>query len=142
MKKFIQICSVLTLLVAFTVVASAKTEVGFGTEVEIPFAFNVGDKSYEAGTYIIKFGRLSAETATLSIQDVKEGKLQTVLVNVNNESGAGDMRLVFETINGQKYLSKVRHNDKTFALLKVKSEKNASVGAGADASIGGSANLF
>jgi hypothetical protein len=126
MKKFIQICSVLTLLFAFTVVASAKTEVGFGTEVEIPFAFNVGDRSYEAGTYIVKFGRVSADTATLSIQDVKNNQVQTVLVNVNNESAGSDMRLVFDTIDGQKYLTKVRHNDKTFALQKVKSEKDAS----------------
>ena len=135
MKKFIQICSILSLLVVFTVVASAKVEAGFGTEVEIPFAFNVGDRSYEAGTYIVKFGRVSDGTATLSIQDLKNDDLQTVLVNVNNESNSGGMRLVFDTINGQKYLTKVRHNDKTFALAKVKSDKNAivSIGSGADA---------
>jgi len=129
MKKFIQICSVLTLLVAFTVVASAKTEVGFGTQVDIPFAFNVGDRSYEAGTYIVKFGRVSEGTATLSIQDLRNDSMQTVLVNVNNEETSGDMRLVFDTIEGKKYLTKVRHNDKTFALHRVKSEK--SVGASA-----------
>ena len=133
MKKFIQICSVLSLLVVFTVAASAKTEGGFGTEVDIPFAFNVGDRSYEAGTYIVKFGRVSSETATLSIQDLKNDSVQTVLVNVNNESGQSDMRLVFDMINGQRYLTKVRHNDKTFALLKVKTEKNVSVSMGSGA---------
>ena len=135
MKKFIQIWSVLTLLVAFTVVASAKTEVGFGTEVDIPFAFNVGDRSYEAGTYIVKFGRVSEGTATLSIQDLKNDSVQTVLVNVNNESARGDMRLVFDTIDGQKHLTKIRHNDKTFALQRGKSDKTVgvSIGSGADA---------
>ena len=137
MKKFIQICSLLTLVVAFTVAASAKSEVGFGTEVEIPFAFHVGDRSYEAGTYVIKFGRVSAGTATLSIQDLKNDELQTVLVNVNNESAGSDMRLVFDTIEGRKYLTKVRNSDKTYALRRVKSDQEVSKGDGA-----AGANLF
>jgi biopolymer transport protein ExbD len=126
MRKFIQICSVLSLLVAFTVVASAKTEQGFGTEINIPFAFNVGDRAYEAGTYIIKIDRVSSATSTLSIQDIKSDDLHTVIVNVNNESASGDVRLVFDTIDGKKYLTKVRSQDKTFALFKPKSEKEAS----------------
>ena len=130
MKKIIQVCSVLSLLVVLTVVASAKVEAGFGTEVSIPFAFNVGDRSYDAGSYIIKFDRVSSSTATLSIQNVKNDDLQTVLVNVNNESGGDEMRLVFDTINGQKYLTKIRHNDKTFALYKVKSDKGAAATSG------------
>ncbi|HVF31016.1 MAG TPA: hypothetical protein VNA22_08600 [Pyrinomonadaceae bacterium] len=145
MKKFIQVCSVLSLLVVFTVVASAKVENGFGTEVNIPFAFNVADRSYEAGNYIVKFGRVSANVATLSIQDLKNDEVQTVLINNNNESAnTTDMRLVFDTINGQKYLTKVSHNDKTFALIRVKSDKDVSksVGAGASGAIGGEANLF
>jgi hypothetical protein len=38
----------------------------------------------------------------------------------------GDLRLVFDTIEGQKYLTKVRTANKTFALVKTKSEKSAS----------------
>ena len=119
----------LSLLVALTVAASAKTSYGFGTEVNIPFAFNVGDRSFEAGSYIIKFNRINAATSTLTIQDVKSDDLHTVIVNVSDETGNGDMRLVFDTINGQKYLTKVRNNDKTFALIKVREKKAAVAGS-------------
>lgn len=128
MKKFIQAFSLLSILVLGSVfTATANTgQPGFGTEVEIPFAFNVGDRAYEAGSYIVKFGKISAGTATLSIQDTKTDEMQIVLVNVNNEPSNGDLRLVFDTIEGQKYLTKVRSAGKTFALLKIKSEKSAS----------------
>lgn len=128
MKKFIQAFSLLSILVLGSVFsATANTaQAGFGTEVDIPFAFNVGDRAYEAGSYIVKLGRISDGTATLSIQDTKTDQMQVVLVNVNNETSRGDIRLVFDTIDGQKYLTKIRTEDKTFALFKVKSEKRAS----------------
>ena len=128
MKKFIQAFSLLSILVLGSVFsATANTaQPGSGTEVVIPFAFNVGDRSYEAGNYIVKLGGISDGTATLSIQDTKTDEMQIVLVNVNGErSGGYDLRLVFETIEGQKYLMKVRTADKTFALFKTKSEKRA-----------------
>lgn len=128
MKKFIQAFSLLSILVLGSVFsANANTaQPGFGSEVVIPFAFNVGDRAYEAGSYIVKFGRISEGTATLSIQDPKTDDMQIVLVNVNAEPSNGELRLVFDTIDGQKYLTKVRSSGKTFALLKTKSEKSAS----------------
>lgn len=129
MKKFIQTFSLLSILVLGSVFsATANTaQPGFGAEVEIPFAFNVGDRAYEAGSYIVKLGRISDGTATLSIQDTKTDETQIVLVNANSErSGGYDLRLVFDTIEGQRYLTKVRSADKTFALFKTKSEKRAS----------------
>jgi hypothetical protein len=145
MKKFIQVCSLLSILV-LTSVFPVTAQGGFGTEVEIPFAFNVGDREYEAGAYIIKLSRISAGTATLSIHDPRNDELQTVLVNVNSETSRGnDIRLVFDTIDGQKHLTKVRTADKTFALAKPKSEKNAKVRDAenqVENSIGVTADLF
>ena len=128
MKKFIQAFSLLSILVLGSVLsATANTaEPGFGTEVEIPFAFNVGDRAYEAGSYIVKLARISNGTATLTIQDTKTDEMQIVLVNANSERSAGDLRLIFDTIEGQKYLTKVHSSNKTFALLRPKSEKSAS----------------
>src|SRR5688572_18933903 len=145
MKKFIQICSLLSMLVVFTVI-SASAQSGFGTDVEIPFSFNVGDRSYDAGNYIVKLGRLSSGSATLSIQDTKTDDIQTVLLHVSSDGSGRDMNLVFDTIDGKKYLSKVQTTDKTFALTKVKSEKNGVKARNAEkpaaaASIGGTANL-
>lgn len=128
MKKFIQAFSLLSIIVFGSVFsATAKTaQPRFGTEVEIPFAFNIGNRAYEAGSYVIKLGRISPNVATLLILDLKSDEMQTVLVNVNSERSGGDMRLVFDTIDGQRYLTKIRTDEKTFALFKTKSEKSAS----------------
>jgi len=124
MKKFIQVCSLLSLLVLFTVVsASAKT--AFGTDVEIPFAFNVGDRSYESGNYIFKLQRLSSGTASLTIQDTKNDEMQTVLLHSSGDALGSEMKLVFDSIEGRRYLTKVRTAEKTYALARPKFERDA-----------------
>lgn len=146
MKKFIQIGSLLSLLVLFTVVpASAQT--GFGIDVEIPFAFNVGDRSYEAGNYIVKLERRPMGSARLSIGDTKTDEVQTVLLTTGPGSDSGDVKLVFDTVGGRRYLTKVRTPDRTFALIKSRAEKNALKARSSEkpakmSVIGGSANLF
>ena len=125
MKRFIQICSLLSLLVLFTA-ASASANTGFGSEVKIPFAFNVGDRSYDAGTYIVRLDRISASTSSLTIQNVETDELQTVLLGVNSASAGRDMKLVFDTIDGKKYLTKVGTADKMYALLRNKVDRKAS----------------
>ena len=145
MKKFIQIYSLLSLLVLFPVAATHAQ--GFGTDVDIPFDFNVGDRSYEAGNYIVKLDRRSAGMATLTIQNTKTDESQTVLLNVGPESRSGEVNLVFDTLEGRRYLTKVQTPERTYALLKSKTEKNAiralnSEKASEAAVIQGAANLF
>jgi hypothetical protein len=132
MKKFIQVCSLLSLLVLFGA-ASANAQSGFGVDVEIPFAFNVGDQSYEAGNYIVKVDKLTAGTATLSIRDTKTDDVQTVLLNGNGDEAAGEIKLVFDNVAGRRVLTKVRTPDRGYALIKSKSDKKAP-----SASVGGS----
>ncbi|PYT00832.1 MAG: hypothetical protein DMF63_05875 [Acidobacteria bacterium] len=130
MKKFIQISALLSLLVLFNVAASVGQS-NFGTDVNIPFAFNVGDQSYEAGDYILKFERFSAGSATLTIQDVKNEKSQTVLMNAGGDMSRGEIKLVFDTLEGQRYLTKVKTPSRTFAIIMNKPDKKKS---GQDAS--------
>ncbi len=139
MKKFIHICSLLILFVLFGAVPSFGQN-GFGSDVEIPFAFNVGNHSYEAGNYIFKLDTLPSGTATLSIRDTKSDDIQKVLLNGTGDRAGTEIKLVFDMVEGRRYLTKVRTPDRTFALLKFKAEKNAakagsaeSIGAGADA---------
>ncbi len=146
MKKFIQISSLLSLLVLFTV-ASAYAQTGFGTDVNIPFAFNVGDHSYEAGNYIVKFERLATGTAKLSIQETKGDDIQTVLLNVGGGTPSGEIKLVFDTFEGRRYLTKVSTADRTFGLVGAKPGKSAVKARNVEKTeetsvIGGSANLF
>ena len=124
MKKFIQICSLLSLLVIFGA-ASANAQSGFGVDVEIPFDFSVGDQSYEAGNYIVKVDSLTNGTATLSIRDTKTDEIQRVLMNGNGDSGVGDIKLVFDNVGGRRVLTKVRTPSRGYALVKSKSDKNA-----------------
>jgi hypothetical protein len=124
MKKFIQVCSLLSLLVLFTA-GAAVAQNGFGTNVDIPFAFNIGDHSYEAGEYIVKLNKMGPGMATLSIQNTKTDEIQRMLLNANGDAAADDVRLVFDTINGQRYLTRLKTTDRTYAIVGSKPEKDA-----------------
>ena len=135
MKKFIQAFALLSLVAAFAVI-SVKAESGFGTEVQIPFAFTVGDKSYDAGSYIVKVERLkNGGGAMLSIQDTKTDDIQTVLMSSNGEEAGDEVRLVFDTIEGRRYLTKVRANERSFALARPKTDKVVTSGVSEGASL-------
>jgi hypothetical protein len=146
MKRFIQICSLLSLLVLFTGV-SASANTGFGTEVEIPFAFTVGDRSYDAGNYIVKVDRLSSGTSTLTIQETKSGDMQTVLINVSSGNPSSQVKLVFDTIDGKKYLTRIQTADRTFAIAGSKVDRKAAKSRNAEkvssgAATSGGSDLF
>jgi len=142
MKKFIQICSLLSMLVLFTAGAAfAQNE--FGTDVNIPFAFNVGDHAYEAGEYIVKLDKMGTGMATLSIQNTKTDEIQRVLLNANGDAAADDVRLVFDTINGQRYLTKLKTTDRTYAIVGSRPDKDAAKARKEKVSeTGGGANLY
>jgi hypothetical protein len=140
MKKFIQIFSLFGLLVVFGTI-SASAQAGLGTEIDIPFAFNVGNQSYDAGSYIIRVDRRISGASTLSIRDTKNDEQQTVFLNMNGEGGSGEIKLVFDVVEGRRILSKVRTPERTYAVYKTKTEKDAvkarssrsvSQGAGSD----------
>jgi hypothetical protein len=128
MKKFIQICSLLSLIVIFTMAASASVaRPEYGSEVAIPFSFNVANKAYTAGTYIVKLVKLPTGAATLSIYDTRTGDRQTVIVTANGDRAGNEVKLVFETAGGKKYLTKIQTPGDTFALVGSKT-RNDKVG--------------
>ena len=143
MKKIIQVCSLLSLLFLFTAV-SASAQSTLGVDVEVPFAFNIAGHSYDSGNYILKVTKFGTVTGTLSIRDPKTDELQIVLLNANGDESADGIKLVFDTIDGRRFLTKIRTPDRTFALGRSKAEKDAaktrdaarsetsSIGSGAD----------
>ena len=137
MKKLIQVSGLMGLLVILTA-ATTFAQTSYGTDINIPFAFTINDRSYEAGDYIVKIEKLVTGAASLSITDAKTEEVQRVLMNVNGDSVvSGEVKLVFDTIDGQRYLTKVRTPDRSYALLKSKAEKDALKarnGKGADVS--------
>lgn len=124
MKRFIQIFSLFGLLVVFGAV-SASAQAGPGTEVEIPFAFSVGDRQYEAGNYIIKVDRHITGSSTLAIRDTKTDEQQIVLLKSNGEAGSDEIKLVFDMIEGRRHLTKLSTPQQIYALFRSKSEKGA-----------------
>lgn len=121
MKKFIQISALLSLLVLFNV-AATFAQSSFGTDVKIPFAFNVGDQSYEPGNYIVKFERFATGSAILSIHNTESNKTQTVLMNSRGEAASDEIKLVFDTLEGQRYLTKIRTPLRTYAVVMKKQQ--------------------
>ena len=141
MKKLIQIGSLASLLVLFSVATFAQSS--YGADVNIPFAFAVGDHSYEAGNYIVRFDKLPSGPATLTIVDTKTEETQKVLMNSTGDGGSGDLRLVFDTVEGQRRLTSVKTPDRSYAIFKSKAEKDARK-ARIDKAVetSGGANLF
>jgi hypothetical protein len=133
MKKFIQITALLSLLVLFNV-AATRAQSNFGTDVNIPFAFNVGDQSYEPGNYVLKFDRFATGSATLTVIDTKTDKMQTVMMNAGGDMTRGDIKLVFDTLEGQRYLTKIRTPARTYAIVYSKPDSKKSDEAAVGAS--------
>ena len=142
MKKLIQIGTLLSLLILFGAGSTFAAD-RFGTEVNIPFAFNVGDRTYEAGQYVIKLEKLVNGTAALSIQNTKTDDVTRVLMNANGDTASDDVRLVFDTFNGQRYLTKLKTTDRTYAIVGSKPGKDsAKAQKDKAAEIGGGANIY
>jgi hypothetical protein len=106
MKKLIQICSLLSLVLVFTAV-SASAHTAYGSEVEIPFSFSAGDRSYEAGKYIVKVATIQNGTAAITIVDPKSDSTQTVLARRSGDTADNEIKLVFNNVNGERVLSRI-----------------------------------
>lgn len=115
-KRLIQICSFLSLVLIFTAV-SASAQAEYGSEVEIPFSFNAGDRSYAAGKYIVKLNKFQTGSAAIIIGDPRTDSVQTVLARRSGDDADDLVKLVFETINGEKVLSRIITPGGGFALL-------------------------
>lgn len=115
MKKLLQICSLLSLVLVFTAVsASAQSE--YGSEVKIPFAFNAGEREYEAGKYIVKINKTYTGSAMVIISDPKTNTVQTVLTQRSGDSPDEAIKLIFVTVDGERVLSRVITPGGGFAL--------------------------
>lgn len=123
MKRIIQLCSMLALTVVFTVAAHAQTN---RIEANIPFDFNIGEKSYVAGDYVMKLSRVTLTTVALSLEDKFGNQLQQALLSSNGEAASGQGRLMFEDHNSERYLSKVVTGEHGFSLQDVGAKKDGS----------------
>lgn len=106
MKKIIQIVSFLSLALIFGgVSADAQTSVT-RVDANIPFDFSIGDKSFEAGKYVLRIVGTSTETKSIELRDQAGKTLQTVFA-MSNGNVAKVPELVFDKVGGQRALTKI-----------------------------------
>ena len=106
MKKLIQICSILSLLVVFSVVSAHAQTANF-YETNLPFDFNIGQKSYQAGSYVIKTLKVSSNYSSLTIEDKDGNELQRVLVTESSADLEKQPELVFNNYDNQRFLTRI-----------------------------------
>jgi hypothetical protein len=92
-----------TLLVSVTVAAQAQTS---GRVVaDIPFNFQIGDKSLPAGEYIVD--AVNSDGALLRIMGKDGGKAQVALTNAASGKQLNRSRMVFHKYGDQYFLKAV-----------------------------------
>jgi hypothetical protein len=110
MKKLIQVFSFLSLVVVFSIVsANAQTVKQYAAE--IPFDFSIDQKSYQAGSYVIKVSKFSQSSIALSLEDKENHVLQTIFVRENGDIAKNEPRLSFTVRDNQRFLTKVAMQD-------------------------------
>lgn len=124
MKKLIRICAVLSLLFAFSIVSTHAQQTGTQYQAKIPFDFNVGQKSYAAGNYVIKISRLSSNGILLHFEDENNNRLQSVIVSEIDSLPKGETKLLFDVQENQRYLTRIVTENVSISLGKPKTEKH------------------
>ena len=110
MKKLIQFFSFLSLVIVFSIVsANAQTVKQYAAE--IPFDFSIGQKSYQAGSYVIKVSKVSQSNIALLLEDKNKNLLQTILVRGNGDVAKNEPKLVFTRHDNQRVLTKMTMPD-------------------------------
>lgn len=96
--------------------------------IEIPFEFQVGSKSYEAGTY--RFKRVSQ--FQLSFLNIETGRERYVLgvLGSNYDGSFSKFNLRFHRYGDRHFLRQISAPDSVFSLPKTKAEKKAARSGG------------
>lgn len=108
---------------AFGVVA-ANAQINYGADVKIPFEFNVGEHAYKAGKYTVKINKQMVVGAALTIQEAGSDKSQTILLTIGGGARSGEVRLLFNSFDGRRYLTGVTTSNEEFGIFHEKGAEN------------------
>lgn len=122
MKNFIRMCALLSVVTTFAAVSvlAAPTTV---YKVEIPFSFNIGQKTYPAGKYVIKLTHVSSSASQLTLENAGGESLEHVFVAHSGEVRQGHPILVFNRYDSQTFLAKIVSSDNGMNVPLSKLEK-------------------
>lgn len=100
-KTAIIFCSLMVLLVGLTVSAAAQAT---QYRVDVPFDFNVGNKSFEAGEYVVKLDGQNKEFLTIQSENGKTNFIQIVSKTTRNIDFS---KLVFNRYENEYFLAEI-----------------------------------
>lgn len=134
MKKLIQICSLLGLLVAFSFVSASAQSTIERYEANIPFDFTVSGQTYEAGNYTLGLSKATGGSI-VRIKDAKNRTVQSFFVMERGDVAKKNSNLTFVRDNENQWtLAKIMTTQKGFSVVGAKAAKStiANVDAGSD----------
>ena len=126
MKKLIQICSVLCLVLTFSFI-SAHAQTTKKIKADIPFDFNVGGNHYNAGSYTLRLAD-SRPGAAIYLIDSDNKIIDTLLVANVVEAAAGESTLTFNNYDGQRFLSNITTRGGSYRTIRTKVERQVAAG--------------
>ena len=106
MKRFIQTCSFIGLLLVLLV--SAQAQISKTYRVEIPFDFNIGQETYRAGTYRLSFANSILVIRNQKTNEVKAIAAQSALEKAENLEAP---QFFFDQTAGKKTLVEIAGRD-------------------------------
>jgi hypothetical protein len=122
MKKLVQICSILSLVFVFSAI-SAQAQTVTRYEAQIPFDFNIGEKSYPAGSYVIRIAKNTTSSLALYLEDNKGKHLETAMVVQTGQVSKNEPEFVFSRYENQRFLTTIRTPERGFSFFKSDTEK-------------------
>lgn len=115
MKKFIYTVSFLAIALAFGG-TSALAQISTRIDAEIPFDFAVGGEVLEAGTYVMRLRKNNAGAEALEIRDAKNKIVYEAFMLQNGDISLRKPELIFDRVDGQPVLAKIRLENKGFRV--------------------------
>jgi hypothetical protein len=123
MKKLIRICTIMSLLVVFSAVAASAQSID-RIDAKVPFDFNIGNKSYKAGNYVLRISYVSGGVSTIvSLEDENKRHLQDFLVFRSGNSVKNNPVMLFNRYENQMFLSQIQTTEAGFSLKESRTEK-------------------
>lgn len=122
MRKIIPVGSLLGFLLLFASL-SVNAQSGFESKVDVPFPFTIGERTYEAGKYNLKVANAPSGSKILTLADKDHKVLHVTFIHINGERPSKSVRLVFDTVGGVRYLTKIRSRANTYELVKSNAHK-------------------
>ena len=104
MKKSAYTITAVLVLVVVAGLSNANAQTATQMSADIPFAFHVGDQSFEAGEYTVRCANPSSDRKVLQLRS-KDGA--TIMIQTNSLTGNrdGEAKLVFNRYGDRYYFS-------------------------------------